>query len=93
VVAEQPLDDGERVRRDVHGRLEGAVRVPVDRLEDGLARPHVEQVLGHDVEVVGVGVQRRDAVFRALPAVGAVVVVERDVRDPLLAEDALRARA
>ena len=62
--------------------------MPVDRLEERLARAHVAEVLGHDVHVVAVGVQRRDVPLRALLAVVAVVVVDADVRDVVLAEHA-----
>ena len=46
------------------------------------------EVLGHDVHVVALRVQRRDVPLGALPAVVAVVVVGADVRDVLLAEHA-----
>ena len=72
----------------VHGRSEGSVLVAVDRLEDRLAAAQVHEVLGDDVEVVAVGVQRRDPELGALLAVVAVVVVGADVRDVLLAEHA-----
>ena len=88
VVAEQAVDDRELLRLDPHGRAEGAVVVAVDRLQERLARAHVREVLGHDVHVVALGMQRRDVALRALPAVVAVVVVDADVRDVLLAEHA-----
>ena len=58
----------------------------VDGLEDRAAGAHVREVLLHDVEVVALGVQRRDAALGALAAVVAVVVVGGDVRDVLVAE-------
>ena len=58
VVAQQPLDDRELARLDVHGGPERAVLVLVDGLEDGPSAAHVREVLLHDVEVVAVGVQR-----------------------------------
>ena len=88
VVAEQALDDREAAGPDVDGRREGAVRVPVDRLQDGLAVAQMAQVLRHDVEVVGVGVQRRDAELGSLPAVVAVVVVGAGVGHGVLAQHA-----
>ena len=45
-------------------------------------------MLGHDVQVVAVRMQRRDAALGALLAVIAVVVVGGDGRHLLLAEDA-----
>ena len=88
VVAQQALEHREAVRHDVRRRAEGAVRVLVDRLEDRLARPQVAQVLRHDVHVVGVRMQWRDRALGPLPAVVAVVVVEGDVGDLVLAQDA-----
>ena len=88
MVAEQALDDREAVGLDVDGRREGAVRVPVDRLQDRLAVAQMAQVLRHDVEVVAVGMQRRDAELGSLPAVVAVVVVGAGVGDRVLAQDA-----
>ena len=73
---------------DVDRWPEGAVVVAVDGLEDRLARAQVLEVLGHDVHVVAVGVQRRDVPLGALLAVVAVVVVGADVRDVVLAEHA-----
>ena len=88
VVAEQPLDDGEALGREVDERAERAVVVLVDGLEDRLAHAQALQVLGHDVEVVALRVQRRDAALGALAAVVLVVVVGADVRDGVLAEQA-----
>ena len=50
--------------------------------------PQVREVLGEDVEVVAVGVERRDVPLRPLPPVVAVVVVGAEVRDLVLAEHA-----
>ncbi len=88
VEAEQALDDRELPGAHVAGRLERAVAVPVDRLEDRLPGAKVRQVLAEDVEVIAVGMERRDPALRPLRAVVAVVVVGRHVRDLLLAEDA-----
>ena len=88
MVAEQTLDDGEAVRLDVDRRAERAVRVPVDGLEDRLAVAQVAQVLRQDVEVVAVGMQRRDAELGALLAVVAVVVVDAGVGHRVFAEGA-----
>ena len=81
VVAQQALDDREALRAHVDRRAERAVLVAVDRLEDRLAPAQVRQVLGDDVDVVAVGVKRRDAQLGPLPAVVAVVVVGADVGD------------
>ena len=86
MVAEQALDDRELARLDVLGGAERAVLVAVDGLEDGASRAHVREVLLHDVEVVAVGVQRRDRALGALAAVEAVVVVGGDVGDVLVAQ-------
>ena len=53
-----------------------------------MARPraHVREVLLHDVEVVAVGVQRRDRALGALAAIEAVVVVGGDVGHVLVAQ-------
>ncbi len=75
VEAEQPLGDDEAARLEVDGRAEGAVGVLVDGLHDRLLAPQVVEVLGEDVEVVAVRVERRDVALGALPAVVAVVVV------------------
>jgi len=88
VVAEQAFNDQEAPRGEVDGRCERAVRVPVDRLNDGLAAAQQHQVLAHDVHVVAARVERRQAHVGALRAVVAVVVVEADVRDLLLAQHA-----
>jgi hypothetical protein len=61
--------------------------VAVDRLEDPLAPAQALQVLGHDVEVVAVRVQRRDRALGPLAAVELVVVVGADVGDGVLADD------
>ena len=88
VVAEQPLDDRELLRVDADERPEGAVLVLVDRLQDRLGAAHVREVLRHDVHVVALGIERRDVPLGPLAAVVAVVVVDADVRDVLLAEHA-----
>jgi hypothetical protein len=86
VVAQQPFDNRELARLDVDGRPERAVLMLVDGLEDGPSAAHVRKVLLHDVEVVAVGVQRRDAALGALAAVEAVVVVRGDVGHVLVAQ-------
>ena len=48
-------------------------------------------MLGEDVEVVAIRVERRDVALRALLAVVAVVVVGAEVRDLVLTEDTLKA--
>ena len=88
MVAEQTLDDREAVRLDVDRRPERAVGVPVDGLQDRLAVAQMAQVLRHDVEVVAVRVQRRDAELGSLLAVVAVVVVGAGVGHRMLAERA-----
>jgi hypothetical protein len=87
VKAEQPLDDREARRANVLGRSERAVLVAVDRLDDRLAAAQMDEMLLQDVEVVAVGVKRREPALAALLAVKAVVVIGRDVGDLLLAED------
>ena len=69
VEVEQPLDQEELRRTDVCRRLELARLVAVDRLENRLTPPQVREVLSEDVQVVGVGVQRRDTELAPLPAV------------------------
>ena len=59
----------------------------VNGLEDRLAVAQVRQVLGDDVEVIAVRMQRRDPVFGSLAAVIAVVIVGADVGDVVLAQD------
>ncbi|MEJ7718371.1 MAG: hypothetical protein WKF31_10560 [Thermoleophilaceae bacterium] len=49
------------------------------------------KILGHDVDVVALGVERRDAALRPLLAVVLVVVVGPDVGDVLLAEESHQA--
>jgi hypothetical protein len=88
VVAEQALNNGEVVGRDVDGRPEGTVAVVVHGLEDRLAVSEVEQVLPHDVDVVALRVERRDVELGPLLAVVAVIVVRADVRHLLGAKDA-----
>ena len=88
VEAEHPLDDRELGRGDVLGRRQRSVAVAVDGLEDRLAGAQVDEVLLEDVQVVGVGVQRRQPLLGALGPRVAVIVVAVDVRDPRLAEDA-----
>ena len=85
---EQAFGDHETLRVEVLGRAEGAVPVLVDRLHDRLVCPQVLEVLREDVEVVAVGVERRDVALGPLLAVVAVVVVGAEVRDLVLAEDA-----
>jgi hypothetical protein len=67
-------------RLDRGRRPERPVGVAVDRLQDSLAFPQVLELLGGDVDVVAVTVERCDAQVRALLAVIAVVVVSADVR-------------
>ena len=64
----------------------------VDRLQDRLGGAHVRDVLRHDVHVVALGIERRDVPLGALAPVVAVVVVDADVRDVVLAEHADEAR-
>ena len=74
-------------RPDVLGGGKGPVLMAVDGLDDRLARPQVRQMLAQDVQVVAVRVQRGETALGPLLAVVAVVVVGRDVRDLVLAED------
>ena len=93
VVAEQPLDDGEALRAHVDGGPERPILVAVDGLEDRLAPAQVREMLGDDVEVVAVGVQRGDLELGPLRAVVAVVVIGADVGDVLLAQHPHQAAA
>src|SRR4051794_16182305 len=86
VVAEEAVDDGELLRVDTHERPEAAVLVPVDRLQERLARAQVREMLRHHVHVVALGMERCDVALGALLAVVAVVVVDADVRDVVLAQ-------
>ena len=88
VEAEQPLADDEAPRHEVVGRAEGAVGVLVDGLHDRLLAAQVHEVLAEDVEVVALGVERRDVPLGPLPPVVAVVVVGAEVRHLVLAEHA-----
>jgi hypothetical protein len=92
VVAEQPLDDDERLGRDVLRTAERPVFVAVDRLENRLAVAQLADVLRHDVEVVGVGMQGRDPELGALAAVVLVVVRHRDAGDVVPPENLDEAR-
>ena len=58
VVAEQSLDHREPLGVNIDRRTERTVLVPVDGLDDRLAPPQVPEVLGDDVEVVAVRVER-----------------------------------
>ena len=60
----------------------------VGRLEDRLLAPEVAKVLGEDVEVVAVGVQRSDPALSTLLAVVAVVVVGAETGHPFVTKDA-----
>ena len=60
--------------------------MPIGRLQDRPLHREGFEILRHDVEIVGVGIERRDAHHLALRAVVAVVVVGRHVRDLLLAQ-------
>ena len=84
--AEQPFADDEAAGDEVVGRAERAVRVLVDGLHDRLFALQVPEVLLEDVQVVAVGVERRDVPLGALPPVVPVVVVGAEVRDLVLAE-------
>ena len=84
---EQALGDQEAAGHEVVGRPEGAVDVRVDRLHDRVAVPQVAEVLGEDVEVVAVRMERRDVALGPLLAVVAVVVVGAEVRHLVVAED------
>ena len=64
VEAQQPLDDEVVRGLQVLRAPERALAVVVDRLEHRLPAPQLPEVLGQDVEVVGVRVQRRDAELR-----------------------------
>jgi hypothetical protein len=88
VVAQQALDDGEGLRGHEHRRAEGAVGVLVDGLEDRLTVAEMLHVLGDDVDVVAIRMQRGDVALGALLSVVAVVVVRGDGRHLMLAEDA-----
>ena len=58
----------------------------VDGLEDGPAEGQQLEVLLHHIDVVGVGVEWRDAELSALGPVVAVVVVDADRRAPVRAQ-------
>ena len=60
----------------------------VDGLENRVTRAEMTEVLGDDVEVVAVRMQRCDPELGALPAVVAVLVVDADVGDVVLAQHA-----
>ncbi len=77
--------------RTYSGAAKVPLLVPVNRLDDWLSRSQVREVLLEDVQVVALGVQRREPALGTLPAVVAVVVVGRRVRDLLLAEDSYEA--
>jgi hypothetical protein len=70
------------------GWRERPILVAVDGLEDRLAPAQVREMLGDDVDVVAVGVQRRDLELGPLRAVVTVVVVGADVGHVLLAQHA-----
>ena len=88
VEREQALGDHEALRLEVVRRAERAVGVLVDGLHDRLVRPQVAEVLAEDVEVVAVGMERRDVALGPLLAVVAVVVVGAEVGDLVVAEHA-----
>src|SRR5205823_7147945 len=75
VVAEQPLDHGETLGPHVHRRSERPVLVAVDRFEDRVSLPQVDEVLRDDVDVVAVGVQRRYAQLGSSLSVVPVVII------------------
>jgi hypothetical protein len=62
------------------------VLVAVDRLENRIAAPQVGEVLGDDVEVVAVGMQRGHPELGALLTTKPVIVVGADMSHVLLAE-------
>jgi hypothetical protein len=92
VVSEQALDDDVGPRRQVSGGLEGAEFVIVDRLEDRLIVAQQLQVLLENVDLVAVGMQCRDASFRALGARIDVVIVRTDRQDLVIPADRMRSR-
>ena len=83
-----PSQTRKRAGIEVVGRAEGAVGVLVDGLHDRFLAAQVPEVLAEDVEVVALGVERRDVPLGPLPPVVAVVVVGAEVRDLVLAEHA-----
>ena len=91
VEVEQSLDHQELRRAHVHRRLELARLVAVHRLQHRLAAAEVRDVLGEDVEVVRIGVQRGHAQLAPLLAVEAVVVVRRHVRHVRVADHSRQA--
>ncbi len=86
VQREQPLGDAQLAGLDQHGPFELPVAVVVDGLEDGLAAGQEPEVLFHDLDVVAVGMQGRERFVGPLGAVVAVVVVDAQRHDPVLAQ-------
>ena len=83
----QALDDHHLIRLDALRRLEGAVRVVVDGLGDGLAALERPELLLHEREIVGAGVERGHPDQRPLAAIERVIVVEADAGDPVRTEE------
>ncbi len=80
---------------DIFGRLERAMPMVVDRLQDRLAVAQQAQMLLQDVDIVGARVERRQARGGARLAVVAMIVVGADHRAVFLAQnlgDAYRQR-
>ena len=84
---EEAADDHDLAGRDRLGRPERAGRVVVGGFGDRLASPQAADVVGHQVEVVGPGIECRDPLPLACGSVQLVVIVEADVGDPLGPED------
>ena len=82
----QALGDHEPPRHEIVGRGEGSVDVRVVRLHDRVAVPQMAEMLGEDVQVVAVGMERCDVALGPLLAVVAVVVVCAEVRDLVVTE-------
>src|SRR6516165_6054627 len=88
VQRQQSLDDHEPPRFDVLGPGQLAGLVVVDGLEDRVPGGEQLQLLLHDVDVIAVGVQRREPEVLALLTVITVVVIHANGRALLLTEGA-----
>ena len=88
----QSLDDDHLSRLDLLRRPEGAIGVVVNRLHDRIPALEREQLVLHQGEVVGTGIQRRDPDQVAFPPVQPVVIVQAHAGDLIAREDPVEPR-
>ena len=86
MVTEQPFDDDKLFGLHIVGPYVCAGAMVIHRLEDRLAVVHALQMQFQNIDVVAVGVQRRNAKLLAFDAVVFVIVIGADLRHAFGAE-------